>query len=190
MTSRKLDPRHAAVLDSKERKEILPVEKIIEVLDLPEVANVADIGCGTGYLTIPLAQKVTQGQIFAVDIEPRMLSALKERAKGLKNITLIQSTEDRIPVAEGTVDISFLVAVLHELNNPEGYLKEIGRISKDRHYVIVVDWNEKEGAMGPPIKIRIPKDKTIGLFKIHDYKLVKEFVPSEYFYGLVFQCKR
>ena len=45
-------------LDSEKRKEMLPAGKIIKAVDLPEEANIADIGCGAGYLTIPLARKI------------------------------------------------------------------------------------------------------------------------------------
>ncbi|MEW6326576.1 MAG: class I SAM-dependent methyltransferase [Thermodesulfobacteriota bacterium] len=190
MINRKFDPFRMAALDSEKRKEILPAEKIIEVIDLTEEANIADIGCGTGYLTIPLARKVPKGRIFAVDIEPGMLSVLAERAKGLDNITIVHSTENNIPVADNLLDISFLIAVLHELHNPEDFLKEIRRISKSGHYVVVVDWNEKKADMGPPMHIRIPKDKAINLFRLHDYGLRKEFSPSAYFYGLLFQHKK
>ncbi|HED00578.1 MAG TPA: class I SAM-dependent methyltransferase [Proteobacteria bacterium] len=190
MTNRKFNPSHMTALDSEKRKEMLPVEKIIEAVDLPEGANIADIGCGTGYLTIPLARKAPQCQVFAVDIEPGMLSVLAERAKGLDNITIVHSTENDIPVADNILDISFLSAVLHELHNPEDFLKEIRRMSRLEHYVAVVDWNEKKTDMGPPMHIRIPKDTAISLFRAHGYELAKEFAPSEYFYGLLFQRKK
>lgn len=190
VTNRKFDPSHMTALDSEKRKEMLPVEKIIEAVDLPEGANIADIGCGTGYLTIPLARKSPQCQVFAVDIEPGMLSVLAERAKGLDNITIVHSTENDIPVADNILDIFFLVAVLHEFHNPEDFLKEIRRISRLEHYVVVVDWNEKKTDMGPPMHIRIPKDTAISLFRAHGYELAKEFAPSEYFYGLLFQRKK
>lgn len=189
VTNRKFNPSHMVALDSGKRREILPAGKIIKAVDLPEEANIADIGCGTGYLTIPLARKVPKGRIFAVDIEPGMLAVLAERARGLDNITIVHSTENNIPVADNLLDISFLVAALHELHNPEDFLKEIRRMSRLEHYVVVVDWNEKKTDMGPPMHIRIPKDTAISLFRAHGYELAKEFAPSEYFYGLLFQRK-
>ncbi|MEW5949751.1 MAG: class I SAM-dependent methyltransferase [Thermodesulfobacteriota bacterium] len=190
VTNRKFDPSHMTALDSEKRKEMLPVEKIMGAVDLPEEAIVADIGCGTGYLTIPLARKMPRGRVFAVDIEPRMLSVLTERARGLDNITIVHSTENDIPVADNILGISFLVAVLHEFHNLEDFLKEIRRISRPGHYVVVVDWDEKKTDMGPPAHIRVPKDTAISLFRAHGYELAREFAPSAYFYGLLFQRKK
>jgi len=50
-----------------------------------------DAGCGTGLLSRLLAQKVPQGQVYAVDIDSNMIKQAKRRLKDLENIVLIQS---------------------------------------------------------------------------------------------------
>jgi ubiquinone/menaquinone biosynthesis C-methylase UbiE len=41
--------------------------------------RVADIGCGPGYFTIPLAKALVEGKLYALDIDNEMLDACRER---------------------------------------------------------------------------------------------------------------
>lgn len=184
-------------LDNPKRREILPVETIIEALgDIREGSSIADLGCGTGYLTIPLAKHLLKdkkdGTVYAVDINSEILEVLKERAKGIENIKILQSEENSFPIESGTIDASFLVTMFHELDDPAAFLMEIRRISKPFHQIVVVDWSDVQGEMGPPMSERVPEKDLIKFFKDRGYALKKRFAPSRYMYGLVFSvwtCK-
>ncbi|HZD60160.1 MAG TPA: class I SAM-dependent methyltransferase [Anaerolineae bacterium] len=177
-----------AKLDRPERQQVLPVDTLIASMgDVTEVTAVADLGCGTGYLSLPLAQHIAEnGIVYAVDINPEMLSVLRERATHIDNIQVIQSEENSIPVPNGIIDVSFLVTVFHELEDPSKFLLELRRISKPVHRVIVVDWNQVQGEMGPPLEERIPEADAIRFFRNWGYGLTHKFTPSPYMYGLVF----
>ena len=49
---------------------------------------VADIGAGTGYFTFRIAERVPEGGVYAVDIQPEMLDIMEERAEaeGFDNV--------------------------------------------------------------------------------------------------------
>ncbi len=181
-------------LDNPKRREIFPIEALIEAIgELGESIAVADLGCGTGYLTIPLAKHLNgKGIIYAVDINPDMLEILREKAGGLKNIETLKSEENSFPIHNSTIDVSFMLTVFHELDDPDKFLMEIRRISKPFHKIVVVDWNQVQGEMGPPLRERIPEGEVIGFFKKRGYALIKRFEPSRFAYGLVFcvpSCK-
>lgn len=175
-------------LDNPKRAEVLPAESMIEALgEISDGTAVADLGSGTGYLTIPLAKHIgDKGTVYAVDINPEMLEVLRERAKGLDNVEIIKSEENSIPIPSDTIDISFLVTVFHELEDPVRFLTEIRRISKPFHRIIVIDWNQVKGEMGPPMDERIPEEEVIQFFKTRGYALINKFAPSRYMYGTVF----
>ncbi|MBS3790649.1 MAG: SAM-dependent methyltransferase, partial [Candidatus Thermoplasmatota archaeon] len=59
----KYDPKHAAFLDSKERKYRLSPEKVISLAELEKKDFVLDLGAGTGFLTFPLSQIVEKGKV-------------------------------------------------------------------------------------------------------------------------------
>lgn len=177
-----------ARLDNPERKKIFPIESMIgELGDVLDGIAVADLGCGTGYLSIPLAKHLSgNGTVYAVDINADMLGILKERAEGLENIRILKSEENSFPIPNGTIDVSYLVTVFHELDDPDKFLMEIRRVSKPFHRIIVIDWNQVQGEMGPPMEERIPEEQVIKFFKDRGYALAKRFAPSRYAYGLNF----
>ncbi|MDI6716536.1 MAG: class I SAM-dependent methyltransferase [Actinomycetota bacterium] len=184
----------AARLDNPRRQEIFPIKPIIDVLgEKVDGIVVADLGAGTGYLSIPLAKHIGErGTVYAIDINPEMIAILNERSTGLSNLKVIKSEENSFPIPDGLVDASYMIAVFHELDDPTKFLLEIRRVSKPIHRIIVIDWNQVKGEMGPPLEERIPEEEVIKFFKNWGYGLEKRFSPSPYVYGLVFKvstCK-
>ncbi|MFC4309957.1 class I SAM-dependent methyltransferase [Steroidobacter flavus] len=69
--------------------------------------RVLDIGCGPGWVALMLARRVgDQGQVFAVDQNPKMLELTRENAKkaGVSNITFIEGGFDVAFPERGTLD--------------------------------------------------------------------------------------
>src|SRR3954451_10710439 len=61
-------------LERDERLEEEAPDEAIRVLAIPTGASVADIGAGSGYMTIRLAERVgTLGRVYANDVQPQML---------------------------------------------------------------------------------------------------------------------
>lgn len=72
----------ARVLMSKERRERQNPEKIIKSVGVTRGMVVADLGCGPGFFTIPLALAVGKsGMVYAVDSDAGMLSYLRDKPK-------------------------------------------------------------------------------------------------------------
>src|SRR5262245_16944869 len=66
---------------------------IIDNLDLEPGMRVLDVGCGPGRVTVPIAKRVTNGQVVAVDIQPGMLERAQEKARraAVTNIRFVQA---------------------------------------------------------------------------------------------------
>lgn len=105
---------------------------------------VADIGAGTGYLTLELAKKA--GQVLAVDNSPRMLSVAKEQAdrESLSNIEFLEGTAEELPISSKYVDLVFANMLLHHVNDPLCVLREMYRILKPGGRVVLTDIIEHE----------------------------------------------
>jgi SAM-dependent methyltransferase len=52
---------------------------IVENLDLEPGMMVLDVGCGPGRVAVPIAKRVPNGQVVAVDIQAGMLKRARER---------------------------------------------------------------------------------------------------------------
>lgn len=103
----------------------------ISVLDRLAIApgmRVADVGCGPGRLTIPMAERVgPRGEVVALDIQEAMLAKLQRRIeeKGLRNIKLIHAGAGDGMLPSDTFDRAVLVTVLGEIPDREKALREI-----------------------------------------------------------------
>jgi ArsR family transcriptional regulator len=108
--------------------------------------DVADLGCGEGYLTIETARWAHR--VIAIDRSPDVLArgrALAAR-RGLDNITWKRGELERLPIADESVDLALLSQALHHAERPERALAEAARIVKPGGRVLVLDLREHEEA--------------------------------------------
>ena len=135
--------------------------KALDLLNVPTDQNlkVADIGCGSGAQTIPLAKKIN-GQIIAVDLFPEFLNELNEKSQnlGLTNkIVTLQKSMDNLPFNEGEFDLIWSEGAIYNIGFENGlkkwkdYLKvggylavsEITWITQSRPKEIEAFWKEE-----------------------------------------------
>ncbi|MFC3212189.1 class I SAM-dependent methyltransferase [Planomicrobium okeanokoites] len=166
MVEKRFNPEQAAVLYSEERKALLPPESILAHLKLNGDEEIADLGAGNGYFTLPLASK-TKNQVYAVDIEPKMLALLQELAEkgGLANIRYIESDLESIRLKDRSVDKVMAAFVIHEVPDPAKALKEIKRILKPDGTLLLIEWEAVETEIGPPLEDKIPSADMADLLK-------------------------
>lgn len=103
---------------------------------------VADLGCGMGYFSLPLARLVgNDGKVTAVDLQPRMLAGLKRRADrvGLQDrIDLHQCTQETIGVS-GPMDFVLAFWMVHEVHDSSSFLEQIWRMLKYEGHVLIAE---------------------------------------------------
>lgn len=182
----KFDPAKLTKLDNPARREILPPEKIVTMLAVKPGEIVADLGCGIGYLTMPLAHQVApEGIVYGIDLSEEMLTEADHRvtAAGLVNIKLIQATETKIPLPDEASDLALLCNVYHELEDRTGYLIEISRVLKSAGRVVIIDWIRKETPIGPPLAERLMAEEVQEELRQAGYNIgrVEQIGPANYF---------
>ena len=75
-------PRWIASPGFRERRNQESLALLLECLRLAGGESVLEIGCGTGAVTLPLAQAVgEQGRVVAVDISEPMLGSARQRVE-------------------------------------------------------------------------------------------------------------
>ncbi len=114
------------------------IELIKSKLDLNGSGNLLDIGCGIGFLSLPLSKYFER--VFAVDIDPGMIEEGKKEAKrkGVPNITWINKNGDElIPSETPNVKVVSFAASLHWFDQ-EKILKYVnGLLPSDGAVVLV-----------------------------------------------------
>lgn len=134
-----------------------------EIEELPETAlskiglkpgmTVADVGAGVGYFTVRIGKRVgPDGKIYAVDVQPEMLSILKDRARkaNLSNIQPILGSESDPRLPPGCCDLILMVDVYHELSQPQKMLQKMRRALKKDGRLVLLEYRKED----PHIPIR------------------------------------
>ena len=140
-------------LDRPERVEEEEPDKAIEALAIRPGATVADVGAGSGYMTVRLAIAVgPTGRVYATDVQPEMIEKLTARVKTghLQNVTPVLSATDDPRLPEGVLDLILMVDVYHELAAPQRMLQQLKRALKPSGRMVLVEYRKED----PSIPIR------------------------------------
>jgi len=110
---------------------------------LPAV-DVADLGCGEGYLTIEAAHWASR--VYAIDRSTAVLSRAKQMAqrRRVKNITWKKGELEKVPLPDGSVDIAIASQALHHAADPARALAEAWRILRPGGRVLILDLRKHE----------------------------------------------
>jgi len=142
--------------DWLERSEREPEEHPGEMLDAlgikPGMA-VADVGAGIGYLTTKLARRVgPTGRVYATDIQPDMLSRLRDRMEReqIHNVETVLSSQSDPRLPPGKLDLIVMVDVYHELTQPQRMLRKMREALKPDGRLVLVEYRKED----PTIPIR------------------------------------
>ena len=159
-TKVKFDPKNKELLVSRDRRNALDVYKLLRIFPILSHHHVADVGCGPGFFTIPMAKMVFDGRIYALDIQDEMLDAVRaEVAKvNLTNVEVVKSKEKKLPLEDESVDGVVAAFVLQEATSPTALLKEALRCLKTHGWLVVLEWYKREMEEGPPVSQRIDMD--------------------------------
>ncbi|MDO6413625.1 methyltransferase domain-containing protein [Sphingomonas sp. BIUV-7] len=118
--------------------------------------TVADIGAGEGYYTLALSKAVgAQGKVFAEDIVPSYVSALRRRLRDarIENVELIQGAPDDAKLPAGHFDRIFLVHMYHEISQPYGLLWRLRPALKPGGRIVIVDADRPTARHGTPPRL-------------------------------------
>jgi ubiquinone/menaquinone biosynthesis C-methylase UbiE len=169
--------------------------RIIEDFGVQEGSMVADLGVGYGHYAYALSHIIgDRGRVFAVDVQKNLLDRLKKETleKGIHNLEIIWGD---IEVIGGTklraesVDIVVMVNTLFQLDSKPGVMHEIARILKIGGRLLLIDWSESFGEVGPQPNMVVDEVTAQRLFETGPFLLKRKINAGEHHYGLVFERK-
>ena len=114
----------------------------IDALELKPTDTVADIGAGTGYIAFQLAKKVSEGQVFAVDVQPEMLSLLRQRLleADITTVEPVQGAIDNPNLPAESVDLALMVDAYHEFEYPHEMMLHLRDALKPGGQVVLAEY--------------------------------------------------
>jgi precorrin-6B methylase 2 len=143
----------AAWLDRPEREAEEAPSKAIAALGIAPGAVVADVGAGSGYYTVRLAQVVgPTGRVVATDLQPGMLDLIRAKVErqGLTNVTLVQGRADDPTLPAASFDLIVLVDVYHELASPQIFVRKLREALKPGGRLVLIEFRLED----PRVPIR------------------------------------
>lgn len=103
-------------------------QKMLAAYEL-EGKTCADIGCGPGYFTIPMARLAGEsGKVIAVDLQPEMLEMVRKRASAAKMAERIQyhnCGEREIGLGAEAADFALAFWMVHETLDPAAFMRQV-----------------------------------------------------------------
>jgi ubiquinone/menaquinone biosynthesis C-methylase UbiE len=182
----KFNPRKRALLDDPKRLFFENPNAILSEAGVELGDTVADIGCGIGFFTLPLARYIGKnGKVFALDTSPTMIKELRKRTENLKQVKPIHSQENKFPLGNESVNFVLLVNMVHELEDWKRFFKEVKRILTPGGKVCVVDFKRKKMEMGPPLKVRLTKNCLKGILLRSGFSRMKSLSPLPFHNALI-----
>jgi|SRR5579862_7500923 len=160
-----MDASGAAWLDRRERDAEEAPDDAIDIIGVKKGWTVADIGAGSGYMTVKLAKKVgATGVVYATDIQPAMIALLDRRiaTARLTNVRSILGAVDDPKLPAGAIDMALMVDVYHELSQPQVMLRRIHESLKPGGRLILLEYRKED----PSIPIRPEHKMSVGEAKM------------------------
>ncbi len=170
-------------------------QKNIEVLGLEAGAYVADLGAGSGFYTLAAAKAVgSGGRVYAVDVQQDLLSRIKNAAhtEHLTNIEVVHGDieqEGGSRLKDMSEDVVLACNVFFQIEHKEGFLKEVSRILKTNGRLLLVDWSDSFGGMGPHPDQVIEQSEAKSILEKNGFIFINGISAGDHHYGLIVRKK-
>ncbi len=176
---------YLARLDDPGRAKWQLPDRVVTALRLKKGGRAAEIGAGTGQFTIRMAKKVgDDGRVYAIDVEPRMLDVLAERAAAARAYGIFGLlAPDGAGLPPEPVDVVLMANVLHHVSDRADYLRALGAQLAPGGRIAIVDFHDRELPIGPPRDHRLSRADAVAAVKAAGLRVLREekFLPHQYF---------
>ncbi len=170
------------LLEGERRVENLQVPKVIETLKIKSNHKIADIGSGSGLFSRPLAKHVNKGQVYAVDIDQKLLDHVAKTSadEKLTNVKTIFATEDDPKLPE-PVDLIVIIDTMHHIANQPTYVKTLKKYLRKNGRIVIIDFNKTWPAGHEKMVYKL--EDLDGWMKAAGYKKVEsyDFLDNNFF---------
>lgn len=151
--------------DSSERDAYQKPEQVLDYLGDITGKTIVDIGSGSGYFSMKLADK--GAHVIAADVSDEFQNIIKEKIEtnGIENIELRKIEYDDPLLKPQEVDIAFIVNTYHHIEQRSDYFAKVKQGLKEDGVLVVIDFFKSEVPVGPPTDHKIAMDVVIDELK-------------------------
>jgi SAM-dependent methyltransferase len=179
----------AGWLERPTREQEERTDLFIERLPVEPDDVVADIGAGTGYFSFPIAERVPEGRVLAVDIQPEMLAIIAQRQRdlGLGNVEPVLGTITDPGLPAEQVDLIFIVDAYHEFSHPREMARAMFEALEPGGTLVLLEYRAEDPSV--PIKQLHKMSEEQARLELgsvgFEWVRTEDFLPQQHF--LVFE---
>ena len=159
-------------------------------ISIPKGGKVADFGAGAGFVAVALAERVGKdGVVYVVDIQKELLTKVTHLARE-EHIDVFEYIHADLEVPESTgihaetLDAVVVSNVLFQVHHKDVVLKEAFRVLKKEGVLLVVDWRDSFGNMGPVGEMVLREEDAVAYIQQAGFSDVQTVDAGSYHYGL------
>jgi ubiquinone/menaquinone biosynthesis C-methylase UbiE len=159
-------------LERPERENEEHLTELVRELKIKPGQVIADVGAGSGVITMMLAQEVGEtGKVIAVDIQQEMLDLLGDKLKNrnIQNIELVLGTALSPNLEPASLDLAIMVDVYHEFEYPYEMILELSKALKPGGRIVFVEYRRED----PDVAIKL-------VHKMSEAQVKKEINQPEF----------
>jgi len=122
--------------------------EVLDALGVHAGSVVADVGCGRGYFTFKLAERVgPEGKVYAEDIDNPVLDSIRDEAKkkGLDQVLTVAGTEEDVSLPPANLDVILAVNTFHEWQHYDEMLQGVYQALKPGGLFGLIDRSAETG---------------------------------------------
>lgn len=155
--------------------------------------SVADFGAGSGFVASAAAKLVPRGNVFAIELQRDMVTRIAREAteRHLSNLHALWGDveiENGSTLKTDSMDVVILSNILFQLDDKAGAFKEAFRVLKKGGKLIVVDWTESFGGLGPAPHHVFQKAQAEALASQIGFTKKSDTLPGgEHHYAILFE---
>lgn len=167
-------------------------EVVTSHFHLKDGDTIADFGAGSGYFLRALSLRVGSGKVYACEIQKPLVEKISEQARSqhLSNIYPLWCDLEEsggVPIKDETLDVGILVNTLFQIEDKHAACSEMHRLLRQGGRLMVIDWTDSHGGMGPSPDHVCDESTAKHLFETCGFVLENVYPAGEHHYGLAFR---
>lgn len=172
--------------ESAERDSYQLPDKVVEYLGDLKHKKIVDIGSGTGYFSVRLANK--GAIVIAADVNDDFQNYLKRRIEdnNIANIELRKVQYDTPNLKDAEVDMAFVANTYHHIDNRAEYFSKVKKGLKTNGKLVIIDYfsvDIPKEIQSPPMAMRVSVDQVVHELKKAGFTFFKvevSLLPYQY----------
>jgi len=101
-----------------------------DVVAKMRTGTILDLGSGTGYLTVRIAERAPSLRVYGIDLSRQMVKIAGRRARGVDNAQFVFGNAARLPFNDNSIDLVISTGASHHWKTPRLVFDECYRVLK------------------------------------------------------------